>query len=164
MKEFIKCMLGLLLLAVVCSVLGFAVGRKWHRNDPESQVIVQVDTVVILDTIVREKPIYKTVQVIRHDTLRTEYWHLQHDTVVAQVPIEQKVYEEDSLYTAWVSGWHTSLDSLMIYQTTKEITVTKRLPAPKWSVGITAGPTMLLIPTGDIKFGMGVTAGLQYRF
>ena len=155
-------MLGLLLLAVVCSVLGFAVGRKWHRNDPEPQVIVQVDTVVRIDTIVREKPIYRYSYI--YDTVRTYFTTIQHDSVLVDVPIERKVYEEDSLYRAVVSGWHTSLDSLMIYQTTKEITITKRLPAPRWSVGITAGPTIMLIPTGDIRFGMGVTAGLQYRF
>ena len=164
MKEFIKCMLGLLLLAVVCSVLGFAVGRKWHRNDPESQVIRDTITCTILDTIVLEKPIYRYSYI--HDTIRTYFTTIQHDSVLVDVPIERKVYAEDSLYRAVVSGWHPQLDTLTIYPKTTTITITNtvKTPPPKFSVGITAGPTMMLIPTGDIRFGMGVTAGLQYRF
>jgi len=157
-------MLGLLLLAVVCSVLGFAVGRKWHRNDPESQVIRDTITCTILDTIVLEKPIYRYSYI--HDTIRTYFTTIQHDSVLVDVPIERKVYAEDSLYRAVVSGWHPQLDTLTIYPKTTTITITNtvKTPPPKFSVGITAGPTMMLIPTGDIRFGMGVTAGLQYRF
>ena len=162
MKDFIKCMLGLLLLAAVCSVLGFAVGRKTAPKAPETQD--KTDTVVCIkyDTIVREKPVYKVSYIT--DTIHTYFTTIQHDSVLVEVPIETRVYEEDSLYRAVVSGWHPQLDSLWIWPKTTEITVTKRIPAPRWSLGITAGPSMLLVPNGDIKFGMGVTAGVHYRF
>ena len=162
MKELINCILGILLVIAVSSLLGFAVGRKWHRNDPGTQVVVQVDTVVIVDTIVREKPVYRYSYIV--DTVHTYFTTVEHDSVLVEVPIERKVYEEDSLYRAVVSGWKPNLDSLIIYSTTKEITVTKTINPSHWSLGVTMGPSLLLMPHGELKGGFGVTAGLQYRF
>ena len=153
-----------LLIILSAFLFGILLSYVTRKKPVEPEPIIQRDTVVVYDTTVIEKPVPKYVTVIRRDTLLTEYWHLQHDTVMVEVPIEQKVFQEDSVYRAVISGWHTSLDSLLIYNKTTEITITKKLPAPKWSLGITAGPSMLLIPTGDIKFGMGVTAGVHYRF
>lgn len=141
--------------------LGFFLGKG--KRLP-AEIIEHRDTVTVVDTEYVDKPVPKYITVIRKDTIHTEYWHLQHDTVIAEVPIEQKVYEQDSLYRAVISGWHANLDSLMIYKTTTEITITKKIPAPKWSLGITAGPSALVTPNGQIKAGLGVTAGLQYRF
>lgn len=141
--------------------LGFFLG-KGKRLPPE--VIEHRDTVTVVDTEYVDKPVPKYITVIRKDTIHTEYWHLQHDTVIAEVPIEQKVYEQDSLYRAVISGWHANLDSLMIYKTTTEITITKKIPAPRFSLGVTMGPSLLLMPHGELKGGFGVTAGLQYRF
>lgn len=141
--------------------LGFFLGKG--KRLP-AEVIEHRDTITVVDTEYVDKPVPKYITVIRKDTIHTEYWHLQHDTVIAEVPIEQKVYEQDSLYRAVISGWHANLDSLMIYKTTTEITITKKIPAPKWSLGITAGPSALVTPNGQVKAGLGVTAGLQYRF
>ena len=141
--------------------LGFFLGKG---RKPAPELIEHRDTTYILDTEYVDKPVPKYVEVIRHDTLRTEYWDIKYDTVIAEVPIERKVYEQDSLYKAIISGWHANLDSIWIYKTTTEITITKRIPAPKFSFGVTAGPSALITPSGNIKAGLGITAGLQYRF
>ena len=140
---------------------GFFLGKG---KKPEPELVEHRDTITLIDTEYVDKPVPKYITVIRKDTILTEYWHLQHDTVVAEVPIEQKVYEEDSVYRAVISGWHASLDSLWIYNKTTEITITKKIPAPKISFGITAGPSALVTTTGDVKAGLGITAGIQYRF
>ena len=141
--------------------LGFFLGKG---RKPAPELIEHRDTVYRYDTEYVDKPVPKYITVIRKDTIHTEYWHLQHDTVVAEVPIEQKVYEEDSVYRAVISGWHANLDSLWVYNKTTEITIEKKLPAPKWSLGITAGPSALVTPSGSVKAGLGITAGVQYRF
>ncbi len=141
--------------------LGFFLGKG--KRLP-AEIIEHRDTVTVVDTEYVDKPVPKYITVIRKDTIHTEYWHLQHDTIVAEVPIEQKVYEQDSLYRAVISGWHANLDSIWIYKTTTEITITKKIPAPKWSLGVTAGPSALVTPNGQVKAGLGITAGLQYRF
>lgn len=147
-------------------VLGFAIGFfvRPHKNAPESKVIVQVDTCVVVDTIVREKPVPQYVKVIRRDTLRTEYWHLQHDTVVAEVPIERKVYEEDSLYRCEISGYNAQLEYLMIYPTTTTITIREKTPCKKWGFGVTTGASVLATPSGSVHAGIGATVGVSFRF
>lgn len=161
MKESIK-ILALIVGILAWLLIGFVLGRKTARIEPETQVVTQVDTCIIVDTIVREKPVYRYSYII--DTVHTYFTTVEHDSVLVEVPIERKVYEEDSVYRAVVSGWRPNLDSLLIFNTTKEITVTKTIPASRWSLGVTMGPSVLLMPHGEIKGGFGVTAGIQYRF
>lgn len=151
---------------VIWVLVGFGLGRRSARNTQEPTILRDTVFHTIYEPIEVEKPVTKFVEVIRHDTLLTEYWHLQHDTVFAEVPIERKVYEEDSLYRAVVTGWHASLDSLLIYKTTNEmiITNTVRTPPPKFSFGLTAGPSALVNPLGQTHIGLGATVGLTYRF
>ena len=147
------------IIAFFC--FGFFVGRG--KRLP-AEIIEHRDTIIVTDTEYVDKPVPKYITVVRMDTLHTEYWHLQHDTVIAEVPIEQKIYEKDSVYRAVISGWHASLDSLLIYNTTTEITITKKIPAPKWSFGATIGPSILVNRYGNIDAGVGATIGLTYNF
>ena len=149
-------------------ILGFAVGflviGKGHRKPSEPQVIRDTVSYTIIDTLVVEKPILRYSYV--HDTVRTYFTTIERDTVLVDVPIERKVYEEDSLYRAVISGWHTSLDSLTIFPTETTITITNTiLPKPaKWSFGITAGPSVLATSSGRVHAGLGATIGVSYRF
>lgn len=153
---------------ILCFVVGFLVGfyldRKAARKPSEPTVIVQTDTITRIDTIMREKPIYRYSYI--HDTVRTNFTTVYHDTVQVDVPIERKVYAEDSLYRAVVSGWHPSLDTLIVFPKTTEITITKtvKVPPPRFCLGVTAGPSVLLMPKGEIKGGFGLTAGVSYNF
>jgi hypothetical protein len=60
---------------------------------------------------------------VKRDTLK-----LAGDTtyVAVEVPVTQKEYSDDSTYTAWVSGYKPSLDSIDVYRkmTLVERTVT----------------------------------------
>ena len=73
------------------------------------------------------------------------------------LPVEQKRYD-DSLYTAWVSGFRPNLDSILIHQREITTTVTKTIvkPAPRLSVGIQAGAGYGIINRQpDIYIGIG---------
>lgn len=149
-------------------ILGFAVGflviGKGHRKPSEPQVIRDTVSYTIIDTLVVEKPILRYSYV--HDTVRTYFTTIERDTVLVDVPIERKVYEEDSLYRAVISGWHTSLDSLTIYPTETTITITNtvKIPPKKWGFGATFGPSVLATPSGRVHAGLGATIGVSYRF
>lgn len=106
------------IIAFFC--FGFFVGRG--KRLP-AEIIEHRDTITVTDTEYVDKPVPKYITVVRRDTLHTEYWHLQHDTVIAEVPIEQKVYEKDSVYKAVVSGYKPQLEYLVIYPTTTTITI-----------------------------------------
>lgn len=161
MKETTR-LLGFLLLLALFAGGGFLFGRKTAPRSQESQVIVRTDTCIVLDTICVSTPVFRYSYI--HDTVRTYFTTIQHDTVTVDVPIERRVYSEDSLYRAVVSGWHPSLDSLTIYPTETIITVHEQLKPGRWSVGITAGPSVLATPSGRVHAGLGATVGLSYRF
>lgn len=144
--------------------VGLILGHRVCRKPPESQVITKVDTCVVYDTIVREKPVFRYSYI--HDTIRTYFTTIQHDTVLVEVPIERKVYAEDSLYFISISGWRPSLDTLLLYNKTTEITITNTITIPpkKWSFGLAIGPSILITPSGEVHGGGGVTGGITYRF
>lgn len=173
MKELIKSFLGIVLVVAVSFLIGCRYGRKTARKPVDLRVIWDTTEVVRHDTIVREKPVYVASYI--HDTVRTYFTTIEQDTVLVDVPIERKVYHEDSLYRAVVSGPRIgkagpSLDSLLVFAKTTTITVTNTvpeyIPAPRrrWSFGITAGPSVLATPSGQVHAGLGATIGLQYRF
>ena len=80
-----------------------------------------------------------------------------HDSIEVPVPIIQKRYE-DSLYTAWVSGFQPALDSIRLYQPTIIETITNTIvkPSPLFTFGIQAGAGVGIISRKpDIYIGVG---------
>lgn len=140
MRELIRTVLGILLIAGVAFGIGLGYGRGTARMPVRLSVVNDTVQVTKTDTIWREKPVSVASSVIRHDTVRLAT--LERDTVYVDVPIERRVYEEDSLYRAVVSGWHPSLDTLMVYPTTTTITIREKVHIPdrrRWGIGIQAG-------------------------
>lgn len=130
----------LTLTAVLC--IGFLAG--WFSRVPArvEDFIEKVDTLVVRDTIMRDRPVFVDRYLTRieqvplpvHDTT------VVRDSVLVDIPIETRVYEEDSVYRAVVSGWKPSLDTLLVYNTTREVTKFVPVRDPRrWGVGLTAG-------------------------
>ena len=163
MKESTRLLAALLLLLVFAG-LGFLFGRKTATIEAETKIIRDTVTCTKIDTFHVPTPVYRYSYI--HDTVRTYFTTIEHDTVQVDVPIETKVYAEDSLYRAVVSGWRPSLDSLTIYPTETTITITNTVKeaAPRWGFGVAAGPSILATPGGAVHGGLGITAGVYYRF
>lgn len=144
--------------------IGFLLGRGCRPDAPQPREIVRVDTLTVYDTIVRERPVSVEKYIFRTDTVRVVT--VERDTVTAELPIERKVYQEDSLYRAVVTGYRASLDSLVVWPKTTTITIdrTVREPAPRWSFGATAGPAVLVAPSGRLHAGAGIAVGISCRF
>lgn len=126
---------------MIWSLAVFYAGRNWAIKRDMSGYAERVDTLVVRDTIVQEKPVYRTISQVRTeyvpvcDTIRIQ------DTLFVPVPIETKVYE-DSLYRAEVSGYRASLDRIEIYQ--QERIITQTIPVQvkerkRWGIGVQAG-------------------------
>lgn len=164
--------LRLLLWAAVIGAAAYLCGyvvasRTWERKWDELPVDHQSDTVWVYDTTTVIKPVPKYVEV-PGDTIRVPYAVAEHDTLYVPVPLETKTYEGDD-YRAVVSGYRPSLDRIDVFRNTVYITntETRTIPAPRWSLGITAGPQLGYGLTGDgrgMYAGFGITAGVQYRF
>ena len=84
------------------------------------------------------------------------------DSLEIPIPIEQKRYE-DSLYTAWVSGFRPALDSIRLHQPEIVTTITKTIvkKAPRLSVGLSVGPGISIDKDHHMGIYVGFTA--QYR-
>ena len=168
-KELIKSFLGILLVVAVSFLIRCRYGRKTARIEPETRIIRDTVSRTSYDTVVLERPVYRVSYVT--DTVATYFTTIEHDTVLVDVPIERKVYHEDSLYHAVVSGprcgnYEPSLDSLIVWPKTTTITIREKVktPAPRFSFGATLGPSVLATPSGQVHAGLGATIGLQYRF
>lgn len=143
-------------LLCLCCFVSYRIGRN------RAEIVTETDTLIVtrLDTIREKYPVYLTERVV--DSVRIPVY--LHDTTYIEVPITQKYYHEDSLFDAWVSGFLPQLDSINVYQKTTTIEVTKYVQQPpaRWTFGVTAGPGILY--DGKLHGGVGIVAGLQYRF
>lgn len=161
MSERVTNILHFLLAAAIAVAFGVWSAYHFRYEPPEPpeppEVVVQVDTIVIRDTVTAYKPVPFNVYVV--DTMWVPVTVHERDTVWAQLPREAKVYQ-DSSYRAVVSGFRPSLDTISIYQRTVFVDRVERvtIPAPRWSWGVQAG-------VGATKDGLGpyIGIGLQYR-
>lgn len=111
---------------IVLLILAVYAGYNIPRKVTERRInnsITFVDTVRDTITITKPKVVY--THIFRTDTvcLATVDTITKADSIFVVVPIDRKVYSDDSTYTAVVSGYNVSLDSISVYRTTvvKEI-------------------------------------------
>ena len=126
---------------LIWSLAVFYAGRNWAIKRDISGYAERVDTLIVRDTIVQEKPVYRTISQVRTEYVPVCDTIPIQDTLFVPVPIETKVYE-DSLYRAEVSGYRASLDRLEIYQQERIITQTETnfvKERKRWGIGVQAG-------------------------
>ena len=161
---------GLLLYAIAAFLVGFKAGREYERARLPLVTVVR-DTVTEKDSLPYYYPVPKDSAVIRYVTVAVPGTPenvpgtpenvpgtpgnvpelANNDNLFANnatsdsltIPIERRVYQEDSAYYAVVTGpalgdYHPSLDTLLVYRTTTTITQTNEVTSYKafrWSVG-----------------------------
>lgn len=60
------------------------------------------------------------------------------DSATVEIPITQRIYQ-DSTYTAYLSGYQPTLDSIHIYAPRHITTIRPRPKTTRWSIGISLG-------------------------
>ena len=144
----------------------FAFGVYIHdQRVQQMRSEIQTDTLLIRDTLRIAQPVARDSLVVRYvrvpvvrDSVQTDsVW--VHDTLFVSLSITQKRYT-DSLYTAWVSGYHPSLDSIYIHRPTIYIKTTEASPKreKRWQFGLQGGVGMT--PKGVQPY---VGVGVGYR-
>lgn len=165
MDRFIKT-LFIVLFALLFISFGFNVYYVVKDKDVEikEKITTVTKTDTIRDTILAVKK-EKVIKVIRDTLVNVEFIRDTVDTakVVADIPIVQKEYSDDSTYTAWVSGYRPSLDSINIYRksviTNKE-TIIKKKDIHRFGIGpvVYGGYNF-----GTKKLDYGVGIGVSYH-
>ena len=153
--------LALFLLSVVTNVWLIKRGQV----EPEPQVVIEHDT------LWRDTTITKPVAADSTKTGKVVYIKVPypvpsgcdtiHDSIEVPIPIEQKRYD-DSLYTAWVSGFRPALDSIRLHQPEIITTITETIvkKAPRLSVGLSVGPGISI----DKDHHMGIYVGFTANY
>ena len=161
-----------LLLIFICGAALIASYNIGAQLRPQAKHKTHTDTITIFDTIQYYMPVTKDSTIIKYITIKPpdindETYSLpttdnviQSDSSSIIIPITQKVYTDNSTYTAFVSGYMVSLDSLLFTRRT-EINTAPCLSQKdkRWSVGIHAGYgiTMSSIPQFTPYIGVGLT-------
>ena len=153
-------------IVVALLIASVAINVWFWTTEPEPSIVIKRDT-VWKDSIIREPLPAETI-----NTGRVVYMRIPvpgprdtitlHDSIDVPVPIYQKRYE-DSLYTAWVSGYEPNLDSIDLRLPTITETVTKTIvkPSPLITVGIQTGAGYGVINRKpDIYVGIGAQVNL----
>lgn len=156
-------------IVVALLAASIAMNVWFWTSEPEPSIVIKRDTVY------NDTTIYKPVPVDSHKTGRIVYIRIPypvptdadtvHDSIEVPVPIVQKRYE-DSLYTAWVSGFEPNLDSLRLHmpEVTNTITETVYEPTPLLTLGVQVGSGYGLINRQpDIYVGIGGQINLWPR-
>ena len=155
---------------IVLAVLAASIAMNvWFwTSEPE------IETILKRDTVWRDTTIYEPQPDETINTWRVVYIRVPvnktttdtvHDSIEVPIPIVQKRYE-DSLYTAWVSGFEPKLDSIRLYTPEIQTTVTKTVyePTPLLTLGVQVGGGYGLIHRQpDIYIGIGGQINLWPR-
>lgn len=152
------------LVGLLCGgVIGFGVGRGTAENGADGKIIT-TDTITRYDTLLVKSPTARDSIVVKYitktlplskpeknDTLLAEDYAQNNvenipvfaevadsDSVAVKIPITQKRYDGEN-YSAWVSGYEPSLDSIFVSQRTDVVTIREKKPPNKWHIGVQCG-------------------------
>ena len=131
MKNLYKIVLVILVFLLVFIsgyISGIKTKKKYELNTTHKTVY---------DTIPYINPIQRDSVVIRY--IRRELKDTTGKSVKVIVPLTQKVYSNDSTYTAWISGYDTKLESLRIFNKTEFVTNTVTKKQSRFNFGLGVG-------------------------
>lgn len=81
--------------------------------------IVRTDTITKVDTLIIEKPIPDTVYI--KEIITDTVYSTDSVLVEVQLPVETKIYTDDSTYEASISGYKAELDYFKVFPVTTTI-------------------------------------------
>ena len=145
------------ILLIACCIVSFLGGYDYaskhcYNVRTVTDTIIERDAITAIpDTVFRTVALgEKTVKVVIHDTL------CKTDTVTVSLPFVQKQYK-DSSYSAWISGYEPSLDSIRVFPKTTIIRESKvvRQKDRRWGVfgGVGIGVSDRITPCVGVGIG-----------
>ena len=130
-----------ILCVILLVLIGILIGQKHRQKQPLDPTETKVDTLVIRDTIMQNKPIF--VDKIKVDSVLIPV----KDTIVIRDSVyiymdREKITWRDSLCEVYASGIMPQVDSVRHFTEYKYITIETQVPVKvksHWGLGINAG-------------------------
>lgn len=132
-------------MTILCIILtfyvGMLIGQKHRQKTPLELPEIKVDTLIIRDTIMQNKPIF--VDKIKVDSVLVPV----KDTIVIRDSVyiymdREKITWRDSLCEVYASGIMPQVDSVRHFREYQYVTIETAIPVKKkshWGLGINAG-------------------------
>ena len=134
--------LAVIVVLIFVFMQGWLASKRHYEGDTYTKTVIDTVRVTVYDTVRVTQPFPKDSIIIRYETIPVFVADTITDTIFYDLPIEQKVYG-DSVYTAWISGFHPNLDSIYIRRRTEYQTIYKTntiyKKTKRWGVGLQAG-------------------------
>lgn len=156
---------------IVCFVLVCSLCLNWllYCENGKGRIKGRMETdttrVTVVDTVPYVKPVARDSVVVRYVTKKLPIVHdtvhpICIDSAGVNIPIIQKQYC-DSTYTAWVSGYEPSLDSIRVYARREVVTINKVKKEPPNRFVISLNIGYGLTPYNGLQPYIGVGVGYK---
>ena len=160
MRKWIVC------CVLVCSFcLNVVLCCENGKGRIEGRIKTDTMRVTVVDTVTYTLPVARDSVVVRYMTKKLPIVHdtvhpICIDSADVNIPITQKQYC-DSTYTAWVSGYEPSLDSIRVYKKREVVTVSKIIKEPPNRFVISLNIGYGLTPYNGLQPYIGVGVGYK---
>ena len=163
MEDLTKCLVSAVVGAVLALAAFLCVARCTGGHEPDSELVVVRDTMIVHDTIRVDKPVPRYIRTTDTIRVKVPVAEVLRDTIYVTLSREEKVYE-DSTYRAQVSGYEPHLDFIEVYPRTITITekVTERARRKPWGIGVHAGYGAAL-DDGRVILSPYIGVGISYN-
>ena len=156
---------------IVCCVLVCSLCLNWllccenGKGRIEGRIKTDTTRVTVVDTVPYLKPVARDSVVVRYVTKKLPIvYDTVHpiciDSADVNIPITQKQYC-DSTYTAWVSGYEPSLDSIRVYARREVVTVNKIIKEPPNRFVVSLNIGYGLTPQNGLQPYIGIGVGYK---
>ena len=156
---------------IVCCVLVCSLCLNWllccenGKGRIEGRIKTDTTRVTVVDTVPYLKPVARDSVVVRYVTKKLPIvYNTVHpiciDSADVNIPITQKQYC-DSTYTAWVSGYEPSLDSIRVYKKREVVTINKIIKEPPNRFVVSLNIGYGLTPYNGLQPYIGIGVGYK---
>lgn len=160
MRKWIVC------CVLVCSFcLNVVLCCENGKGRIEGRIKTDTMRVTVVDTVTYTLPVARDSVVVRYMTKKLPSVHdtvhpICIDSADVNIPITQKQYC-DSTYTAWVSGYEPSLDSIRVYKNREVVTINKVKKEPPNRFVISLNIGYGITPQNGLQPYLGIGVGYK---
>ena len=112
-----------IIYGILLFIIGGVIGWLCRPNHIQEVVKTQIDSVVVVDTHIIEKPVLVERTVKEYRTVAVHDTTIMKDSIYVVLPIEKKIYQGED-YLAEISGYKAILERIEVYP--KTITITTK--------------------------------------